>query len=168
MISSLTSPWTQVSVHKRKANYRGCHQFVFTDLTTSFNVSQKQLQRSVNAFTPQPSHYCTAQYLQHEVLFPAWLVTSHCYCCALHILHFQGHIGIEFIWGTRGKKLPSSVYHFITQAQHFKVFNPYTASWGEKPEGLELDPWGHFQLNPHCDTTQQHEGIGPILWTVQS
>lgn len=71
---------------------------------------------------------CAPPYLQHKILFPAWLVTSHGHRCALHILHFQGHIRIEFIWGTRHKMLSPSSYPFITSPATLQVFSQYSAS----------------------------------------
>lgn len=34
---------------------------------------------------------------QHEVLFPAWLAATHRNGGALHILHLQGDVGVEFL-----------------------------------------------------------------------
>lgn len=57
---------------------------------------------------------CAPPYLQHKILLPAGLVTSNGHRRALHILHFQGHICIEFIWGMKQKMLPPSSYSLIT------------------------------------------------------
>lgn len=43
-------------------------------------------------------HTAAAKYLQHEILFPGRLITTNCYSCALHILYFQGHICVKFIF----------------------------------------------------------------------
>lgn len=37
------------------------------------------------------------KYLQHKILFPGRFIATNCYSCALHILHFQGHIRVKFV-----------------------------------------------------------------------
>lgn len=115
--SQRTSHSAQVSVYNKTAHDLSWHQ------TSAFYLKHSNLYNTIAApcncqccgrTRSQAPHHCATPYLQHEVLFPAGLVTSHSYRRAFHILHFQGHICIEFIWGIRGKKLSPSVYPFIT------------------------------------------------------
>lgn len=82
----------------------------------------------------------SASYLQHKILFPAGLVTSHGHCRALHILHFQGHVRIEFIWGMRHKMLSLSSYPFITWPATFSVHTVHS----ERPQ--MKSPYGKISL----------------------
>ena len=43
---------------------------------------------------------CVHGHLQHEVLLPAWFVSSHRDGGALDILHLQRHVGVILIWNT--------------------------------------------------------------------
>ena len=42
-------------------------------------------------------------YLQHEILFPAWIIPLHLNCCGLHILKFKGYVCVVSLCKIKNK-----------------------------------------------------------------
>ena len=54
--------------------------------------------------------------LQHEILFPAWLVPPHSNSCAFDILHLQRDVGVELVWNKeKGKMIVSFMVSIIAR-----------------------------------------------------
>lgn len=99
---------------------------------------------------------------QHEVLLPAWLVSTHGDGGALHILHLQSHIGVEFVCENRERNSQGSVIFSCWR------FNQPLLKWGQVflPNQCEINLQSSWKK--HVLYLSSYSGIYQLLFSFFS